>query len=253
MRDIGKMYFSQAALSAWLSCRLKFKYRYIEGLFWPLPPEAVGKLEPGRKFHLVAQQYYQFGHCHLPPQETELASLVEQLKRFLPAGTPGKCLPEFELRCQEGEMRLLAKYDLLVQQPQGVTIYDWKTDHHAPQPNLLNSPQTRLYLYLLSSVPGYFALAPEQVEMIYWNPRFPQEPRTTRYNSRQRSEDGQWLRDIITEIKANKHFPGIQGEPCRRCEYRPVCHGRGIEFPQEDNTLEVLDWDFLPELVWGGS
>lgn len=253
--ELEKLWFSQASLSAWQNCPLKFKYRYIDGLYWPLA--TVGKvsehIELGRKFHLLAQRYFSCGEPGPTPGEPLLASWLAQLQENFPLSPDSEYLPEYELRSAKSGLRLLAKYDLLVVAADKVTIYDWKTDERPPRAAFAASAQTRLYLYLLT-LSGYFQGEPDQVEMVYWNPRFPKEPLRVSYSARQRQEDEDWLRKLITEIFSTGAFPTTLNEKnCRFCEYRPVCHGQGLEEVQEDLLdLEEVDWEQIQEIVLQG-
>jgi len=253
--ELEKLWFSQAALSAWQNCPLKFKYRYIDGLYWPLAVEGQVSehIEMGRKFHLLAQRHFSCGGTGPVPGEPLLASWLAQLQENFPLNESEEYLPEYELRSAKNGLRLLAKYDLLAVAQDKVTIYDWKTDERPPRAVLAASPQSRLYLYLLSSS-GFFQGEPEQVAMVYWNPRFPQEPLRVSYSARQRQEDGEWLRRLIAEILSTSAFPITSNEKnCRYCEYRPVCHGQGLEEIQEDLLeLEEVDWEQIQEIALQG-
>lgn len=252
--ELNKLWFSQASLSAWQNCPLKFKYRYIDGLYWPLA--AGGKvsehIELGRKFHLLAQRYFSCGGTEPAPGEQLLTSWLVQLQEHFPLSPEHEYLPEYELRSAQNNLRLLAKYDLLVV-GEKVVIYDWKTDERPPRPAFATSAQTRLYLYLLT-LSGYFQVEPEQVEMVYWNPRFPKEPLRVSYSSRQQQEDEEWLRKQITDILSTSAFPTTTTEKnCRFCEYRPVCHGQGLEEVQEDLLdMDEVDWEQIQEIALQG-
>lgn len=254
MPTLAKLWFSQAALSAWQSCPLKFKYRYIDGLYWPII--AGGKvsehIELGRRFHLLAQRYFACGDKE-PPVEPLLASWLVRLTEYLPLAPEKKYLPEYELRSAVGSYRYLAKYDLLVTEPGEVTIYDWKTDERAPRPQQAKTAQTRLYLYLQANT-GFFAPDPENVRMVYWNPRFPSEPLVIEYSQRQYKADAAWLEGLLRQIKSAAAFPATALEKnCRFCEYSPICHGRGLEEAGEELLSDgEVDWDQVEEIVLQG-
>jgi len=255
--NLEKLWFSQASLSAWLSCPLKFKYRYIDGLYWPMAVGGVVSehIELGRKFHLLAQRYFSDGSIVIPPGEDALLSQwIARLKEYLPRNSAYRFLPEYELRTARDATRLLAKYDLLVVREKGITIYDWKTDDKGPRKTITSSAQTRLYLYLLSSVSEHFDFTPSELQMVYWNPRFSKEPLSISYSQQQREKDGQWLRKLIVEIQSTAAFPATGNESnCRFCEYRPVCHGQGLEETMVDNLdLEEVDWDQIQEIALQG-
>lgn len=252
--NLAKLWFSQASISAWLNCSLKFKYRYIDGLYWPMPTGgAVGEhIEMGRKFHLLAQQYYSDSQVDLPPGNDELQKWLTQLKKYLPKNDKHRFLPEYELRANHGSLRLLAKYDLLVASESGITIYDWKTEDKPPRPALASSVQTRLYLYLLS-LTDYFVTNPQDMRMVYWNPRYPKEPLLITYSQQQKEQDGIWISKQVEDISASSVFPATTDERnCRFCEYRPVCHGKGLEVVDAEFELDEIDWDQIQEITLQG-
>lgn len=253
MKGLDSLWFSQAAISAWLSCPLKFKYRYVDGLYWPLTlgTEVSRHIEQGRRFHLLAQYY--FSESEIPPTDSQLEQWLDRLREFLPGSPDHRFLPEYELRSARDGIRLLAKYDLLAVGEGSVTIYDWKTDGRAPGKTLATSPQTRLYLYLLS-LTDYFVNNLQAMRMVYWNPRFPQEPLTIRYSAQQQEADGHWLRGVLAQIQETAAFPATSNEKnCRHCEYRPVCHGRGLEAVEEEELdWDEVNWDEIQEIALQG-
>lgn len=253
--NLNNLWFSQAAIHSWLTCPLKFKYRYVDGLYWPtaMGTEVGQHIELGRKFHLLAQYYFS-GLEDIPRADSQLKQWLASLHKFLPLSQAKRFLPEYELRSSKDGIKLLAKYDLLVEEGEaGITVYDWKTDGKAPGQVLARSPQTRLYLYLLS-LTDYFGNLPEDMRMIYWNPRFPQEPLVVEYSQSQREADASWIRGIITQIQKTAAFPATSNEKdCRHCEYRPVCHGQSLEVVDgEEFDWEEVNWDEIQEIALQG-
>ena len=95
MSPLNKLWFSQAALSAWQGCPLKFKYRYIEGLYWPVVTggKLSERIEQGRQFHLLAQRYFG-GQGRGRPQGPTLATWLARLEQYLPLDSGLTYLPE---------------------------------------------------------------------------------------------------------------------------------------------------------------
>lgn len=250
--NLKDLWFSQASLSAWRDCPLKFKYRYIDGLYWPLTVGGTVSehIERGRVFHLLAQRYFA-GDRPFAGAEPLLAAWLASLQQYLPLTANLEFLPEYELRQGRGQ-RLLAKYDLLVIGPEQITIYDWKTDERPPGPTLAASIQTRLYLSLLAGS-QYFGRGAESIAMVYWNPRFPQEPLRVNYSAVQQQKDEDWIEGLIAQVLATDAFPATFDEKkCRFCEYRPICRGQEPEEIADPLTLIDVDWEQVQEIVLTG-
>ncbi|HOB34524.1 MAG: PD-(D/E)XK nuclease family protein [Firmicutes bacterium] len=253
--NLDTLWFSQASLSAWLTCPLKFKYRYIDGLYWPMAAgsEAGQHIEQGRKFHLLAQYYFGSGNTQAPDDEPLLRQWLQRLAEFLPLTGARQFLPEYELRSVRDGIRLLAKFDLLACDERAITVYDWKTDAKPPAPALAGAVQTRVYLYLLSQA-GHFARRPEDLQMVYWNPRFPDQPLAVGYSREKQQADWAWLRELIAQIRSASAFPATSDEMnCRHCEYRPVCHGQSLEEAAPNGLdWEEVNWDEIEEIALQG-
>ena len=119
--SIDKLYFSQLALSTYLTCQLKFRRRYLEELYWPRPTTPA--VELGNDFHAAAERYFLTGEEEKYPPP--LGGMLENLHSFRPLEPGALFLPEQQLRLNSS-IKLVAKYDLIVLADR-VYIYDWKT------------------------------------------------------------------------------------------------------------------------------
>ncbi len=84
-------------------------------------------------------------------------------------------------------------------------IVDWKTSARRPTGAWLAARlQTRVYRYVLVRAGAHLnagtALAPEQVEMIYWFAAFPDQPERLPYNRTQHEADGRYLASLIADL-----------------------------------------------------
>src|SRR6056297_3943752 len=90
VNNLNDLYFSQSALSIFNNCRRKFRYRYLDGLYWPaewgMKEEVKKDLKQGRLFHLLAERYYSqtLGETVLSSNQL-LQSWLNRLKSFCPA------------------------------------------------------------------------------------------------------------------------------------------------------------------------
>jgi hypothetical protein len=243
----SSFYHSQLSLSIYQSCQLKFRRRYLDGLYWPRP--ISGQVELGRDFHLVSNRY--FASSQQESYDGDLGRWLNELYRFRPAAPDLVFLPEQELRLKDGPVRLLARYDLVMLAPGRVVIYDWKTDRRRLSGKTCeNTLQTIVYRYMMVRAgDGYWnrALTPAGVEMIYWNPRYPENSVTLKYDQQRYRQDEEWLREAIAEIDGKD--PGsflatTDGRTCQTCEYSPICRGASETDPEEDEDDDLsLAWD----------
>ncbi|MCK4258015.1 MAG: PD-(D/E)XK nuclease family protein [Halanaerobiales bacterium] len=264
-KNLNDLYFSQSALIAYQNCPLKFRRRYFDGLFWPADwggdEEQREAIEQGRIFHLLAQRYYSRGEM-LDSTEiiTEnISHWFERLVEFRPFHENGTFLPEHELRLNEHGIKIVAKYDLLYITSTGrIIIYDWKTNHSRPKiAYWRNHLQTIVYRYLICKVGGVYSpnglLKPENITMIYWNPKFPNEIEPLPYNHNQFLRDESFLTKLIQEIKSleyNDFLATGDQKKCKFCEYRPICHGqRALQVEIEEEEMDFdLNWESIDEI-----
>ncbi len=252
------MFFSQQALELFQRCPLRFRYRYVDGLFWsrfwsaPAPEQTA--LAKGELFHLLAQRLYSGLDPGLPAEHEwapVLQAWVAELARFCPPDRPGVVYyPELALRLARGRLRLQAKFDLLAVAADGTAaLYDWKTHGRHPwPPQPRDHLQTVVYRYLLCAAGGAYSplrsFAPEQVSLVYWNPQFPTDPVRLPYSAVAYAQDARRLHtdmeQILAAAAAGQFPPTADTRVCNGCEYRPLCHGQsqGAAGTDEDEFRE---------------
>ncbi|ADQ15260.1 PD-(D/E)XK nuclease family protein [Halanaerobium hydrogeniformans] len=260
--SLSDLYFSQSALEIFNKCRRKFKYRYLDGLYWPsewgMKEEFKEDIDRGRKFHLLAERYYNKSIASTVLKENnQLQAWFSRLKNYCPL-TKNIIAAEQEIRFRNNKLKFLAKYDLLEynSEDKSITIYDWKTDHKSLyQKDLVNSIQSRFYLYLMvEAAYKYFADAYQlegMPKLLYWNPRYPKEEIKINYNKKDHKKDRDFFEALIEEILGQENFDLTDNlNLCRFCEYRPICRGKkaeGKELIEEDLNLD-LDWEAVEEM-----
>ncbi len=260
---LNELFFSQSALGAFLNCQLKFRRRYLDGLFWPgsWALDAAGReaLEHGRLFHLLAQRYFSSGE----EKDYGLVPLQDwfRLLREFRSNDPSLVFqPEQELRLNSRGMKLMAKFDLLAFAPDGrVLVYDWKTSDSVPKQEYCRKHlQTLVYRYVVCAAgeacSPYGKVEPEAVSMLYWNPRHPGTPVVLPYSRRQFTQDEEYLRKLVGEIVTRnpaEFFATTDVKRCRHCEYAAVCLGeRAAEVDVEEDEDDLsLDWDSIDEIA----
>jgi hypothetical protein len=144
--------------------------------------------------------------------------------------------PEIGLSAPLENHRLVAKYDLIVRNPQGqFTIFDWKTYHHRPRRAWLEGRlQTRVYQCLLALAGAHWnggqPVPPEQIEMVYWFAAFPDQPEPFAYRAARFDEDLAYLAGLVREIE--------------RLAGNVAANAAGRKFLQESDLLSIAAEDF---------
>lgn len=268
MLPLNERHMSAMALRTYLSCPLRFRYRYLDNLYWSRQwgsaPEEQKALERGQNFHLMARRYYSGvdpAQVADPVEQSELESWIQLLAGFLPRTADRAFHPELELRLNRPDLRLMAKFDLVVVDPDGrATIFDWKTEKRMPRKSyLLKAPQTLVYRYMLCAAGGQYSprgrFKPEEIEMIYWNPLYPSRWERLPYSEAQFQKDEEYLRSLTAQILRTPREAFLATSEmniCRHCEYQMICHGRRaeqVDTEEEEALYEAtLSWEDLPEL-----
>ncbi|MCC3145003.1 PD-(D/E)XK nuclease family protein [Halanaerobium sp. Z-7514] len=261
-RNLSDLYFSQSALAIFNKCRRKFRYRYLDGLYWPsewgMKEEFKEDIERGRKFHLLAERYYNKSIADTVLKDNDqLQAWFMRLKKYCPFNE-NIIAAEQEIRFKEKELKFLAKYDLLAYNSnnKSISIYDWKTDQKSLyQKDIKNSIQSRFYLYLMFEA-GYQYFADSydlegMPKLIYWNPRYPKEEISINYDQAKYQRDSDFFKALLEAILAEEEFALTEDlNLCRFCEYRPICRSKkpeGRELVEEDLDLD-LDWEVVEEM-----
>lgn len=264
--NLNRLYFSQSALDIFEKCPLKFRRRYLDGLFWPQDwggdAEQREVIERGKLFHRLAQRYYASGEKIREELLTvNLKKWFKGLQEFRPYNHRDEFYPEQELRINQDGIKLVAKFDLLYldKSANRFIIYDWKTNKK-PFPRedkFNNNMQSIVYLYVLAEAgKQYFSTANLQLDdisLIYWNPRFPKNIKTVKYNQRKYRDNKDFLTKKISGIKSLNYvdFMAINDEKiCKYCEYRPICFAKKTELLalEEDDLNFELDWESIEEI-----
>jgi hypothetical protein len=149
-----------------------------------------------------------------------------------------------------GPFRLLAKYDLIAIRQDKATIYDWKTYRKRPRTEWLSARmQTRVYRALIAIAGTHLnqgqAFEPEQVEMVYWFPEFPDDPAHFTYTTAQFKRDWDLLTKLADEIHTASSFPLTDDRTkCLYCPYRSYCE-RGVRAGDEDQAEAGMEAEEL--------
>jgi hypothetical protein len=260
--------FSQSNLQDYVDCQRRFQLRHILHQVWPAV-EAEPYLENerlidlGSKFHKTVHQHLVgvpdaqisrsiSGDDVLQVMWINYMQSIKDGSLEIITDPANQHYEEITLSVTVKEFRLIAKFDLLIIQPNGkLTILDWKTSQKHPRRKwLAGRLQTHVYPFVLtgagSRLTGGEPVNPGQIEMAYWFANQPEQPERFQYNPMSYREDDRFLGNLISTID-NKSEPIFPLTPdvrrCLFCTYRSLCN-RGVT----PGDLEHLEEWLEPEI-----
>jgi hypothetical protein len=271
-------HFTASNLQDYLTCQRRFELKAIQHCQWPaLPSQPVQEQEEhmrnGVQFHQFANQFF----LGIPIENITELIFNSDIQRWWDhfIGYFGSSAKEefiaFEhtLAGYINSFPLLAKLDAIRRVDDQWMIYDWKTGLHLPKQHTMQAKiQSRLYPYMLASFGTGLnkgqKINPQQIQMTYWFPEFPDQPITLQYSAEKYEEDHSYLEAMMTEIvrKNSNEFSLTDNEKnCIYCVYRSLCT-RGtsagdfinIEEEDEGQLLETFlndtDIDQIQEIAF---
>jgi predicted RecB family nuclease len=257
--------FSQSNLQDYVDCQRRFQLRHILHQAWPAV-EAEPYLENERLIDL-GSKFHKSVHQHLigVPEaqisrsisnENVLQSMWGNYLQSIKDGSleiindpANRRYEEITLSVAVKEFRLIAKYDLLINRPDGSwIILDWKTSQKHPRRKWLTDRlQTHVYPYVLTSTGSMFAggepLDPGQIEMVYWFANQPEQPERFQYDYPSYMEDVRFLGSLVStiDIKSEPIYPLTPDvRRCLFCTYRSLCN-RGVKPGELEHLEEWLE------------
>jgi CRISPR/Cas system-associated exonuclease Cas4 (RecB family) len=273
--------FSQSNLQDYADCQRRFQLRYLLHQAWPAVEaepylENERRIDQGARFHKIVRQFL----IGLPEDQIKRSITHDEImnswwNNFIKAYREGNLdllkdkanqhLEEMTLSVPVGEFRLIAKYDLLIFQPDGrVVIFDWKTSQNHPKRRwLAERMQTHVYPFVLVGAAQSLLeveIDPKYIEMVYWFANQPDQLERFAYDDNSYREDGRLLSNLISTI-AQKTEPVFPLTPdikrCLYCTYRSLCN-RGVTAgdlqhlegePEVDLDGEItIDFDQIGEI-----
>jgi hypothetical protein len=272
-KNNAKFRFSQSMLEDWLACRQRFYLRHIAFLEWPELEtdqyvEQRRRTQKGLDFHHLMEKVA----TDVPTADIsklEMDPVMRQWWDNFVTAAPldiqnATFYPEITLSVVLGGYLFIAKCDLIAVLPDGrIQIWDWKTAAKLPRRDQMGKhTQTRLYQLLATLVGQSLTdgklVTPEQVEMIYWFPNFPERSMRFAYNAQDLARDDAYFRRLAAEISAvsspDDFFKSADLKACKYCQFRSYCD-RGTTGGSLDDFDDVeapapatVDWEAVPEI-----
>lgn len=232
--------FTQNNLQDFVDCPRRFQLKHLLRIAWPAPvsepiEENDRQIRLGSKFHQMVHQFF----LGIPQEkitarcnDDDLLTWWNTFLTQLPVDLPSKQIPEIEIGMPFHGFRLSAKIDLLaVEKGVRAVIVDWKTTHRPPKPAFFNARiQSLVYPYLVISTGSilndYRPFSPDQVNMLYWYPAFPEKPVVLSFTADWMEKTRHILENLANEIihLDLEIFPLTTDEKkCQFCRYRSLC------------------------------
>lgn len=252
----ASLLFSAYSLQAYVDCERRFELSYLEELKWPAVEsepllESERHMADGRRFHEMVHRDALGIAVSAPGGEgdEDIARWWRNYGTHRPGKVPGERFAEKTLVGSISGATLVATCDLVVIDGDGRgrgRIFDWKTwrQRHSRE-WLRGRMQTRVYPYLLvtagAALPGGRAVAPEDVEMVYWYADFPEAEEVFAYSEGQFREDEAYLTGLVQEILVRETggFELTTNEKqCAFCAYRSFCDRGDVAGRSDDDESE---------------
>lgn len=258
---LNDMFFSQNSLEIFNKCRLRFKKRYVDGLLWHSHESAENNhAEKGRLFHLLAYRYFMGLDDSFIDEKNEYADIKvwqKRLKEYITINTKNAYYPEFELKLGQGNVKLQAKYDLIMIDAENrAVIYDWKVqEKQIRQKAAEQAFQTRVYMYLLAKAGDIIngkPINPEDITMVYWQANHPGSPVVIEYSKELFMQEQKFLKEEIEKIlNCNFEADGLETtneKICKFCEFCSICNGFDSEEVIDGEAELHIEWEAVEEI-----
>lgn len=234
---------SATALECYELCPRRFHYRYLEHApAAGLPQGVERRMERGQIFHrLVLWNDLGLDVSMIldAVDDPELIEFWDAYCAFAATLDGLDVQHDRTLVARSGNHPVQAKLDALVVAPDGsVTIYDWKTSARPDRSRLAESPQSKVYPFVV-----WNALAnlthPAQLSLVYWFAAEPDRPLRIDVDAGKLDAAAGWLTAILTTIETDSEFAMTTDRTiCASCEYLAHCGVR----PEGDSW--ELDEDY---------
>lgn len=222
-----KFYYSQSSLSTFKRCPKMFQYFYIEGLSGKgiEDPQMKKRIDMGSNFHILAERYFNRMKDYFYVKDPQLLEWMKILEEKYPKEI--ECKSEFEIRQDKDEIKLMAKYDLIIIESDKVKIVDFKTNKNPYNLDTMEvNIQTKVYMYLLGeNLNRMFPnMKIENISMEYLQLNHPKDKILIKYNEKKHEDNKKILKELIGKIKKKKDFFLLENERiCIKCGFESFC------------------------------
>ena len=123
-------YYSQSSLGTFKRCPKMFEYIYRDGISGKgVDPQLKKNIDRGTNFHILAERYFNGMKDYFYIKDDQLLEWMTMLEEKYPEDID--CRSEFEIRQDKDEIRLMAKYDLIVIEGDKISFIPWEMDEES--------------------------------------------------------------------------------------------------------------------------
>ena len=253
LKDKKYFYFTQNSLNTFKNCPFKFKKKYIDNVKWE--DESNYNLEEhaafGTDFHKIAERYF-MGAPVFEDSFKENIGLYNafcNLREYFPVNKEFKYYPEYTIRYSDGNVRIEANIDLIIEKGDKLEIWDWKTNAKADSKKYADSLQTEIYMYVLKKCSkSIFGKEYSDIKMVYFSPERKEEIASITYSDEKYKKDEKSITKLIEKVynfNWEKFDRKSYIKHCKFCEFRLFCESTNIETTNYE--LGNLEWDSVEE------
>ena len=256
-----RLSLSQSSFQDFRECPRRFQLKVVENTTWPAAAlEPLSQLERytdlGNKFHQISNQFFSGIPSNIIKANITDPDIKLMWENFIPFAeelADHQRYSEIILTSPFLGHEIVAKYDLVVQTPEGkFIIYDWKTAATKPSRTILGQRfQTILYpLILVRAGKSLFKSTssdPGDISMHYWYAMSSDPEEIFPYSDEIHTKNVKEITKIVTQIDdfitGGTSFPLTDElSHCQKCVYRSLCE-RGNQSASFDQYTDIENED----------
>ncbi|MBU3127714.1 PD-(D/E)XK nuclease family protein [Clostridium tagluense] len=232
IRKLNYVYYSQNLLNTFDKCPFKFKIKYLDNIRWKKDSisdeDYYENMNMGLDFHLTAQRYFSNIPVVINDSNTELLHFTNSLREKFTILDENIYLPEYEIKMRKDNIRIQAKYDLIIIKPNNkIEIWDWKTENRKLDYKEVNKRmQAIVYMYILGerSLEIFDRdICLEDISMKFWQPQFKEDIITINYSESKHKINEEKIMQLTRRLD-NYDFSldfniELYSKQCKYCEF----------------------------------
>jgi len=232
IRKLNHVYYSQNLLNTFDKCPFRFKIKYLDNIRWKKDSiddeDYYENMKMGLDFHLIAQRYFSNIPVVINDSNIELLHFTKSLREKFTIIDENIYLPEYEIKMRKDNIRIQAKYDLIIIKPNNkIEIWDWKTENRKlDYKEVSTRMQAIVYMYILGERSLEIfdrEICLEDISMSFWQPQFKEDIITINYsksNHRIYEEKIMEITRRLTNYDFSLDFNiELYSKQCKYCEF----------------------------------